>query len=231
MRMTNVAFIPVSSACRTLHNLSINKDSADVVFEVKGDRDTSPKSKFYAHRLILRTAAPQLAELCLTDGSQSLVEIPNISSATFEVLLFYIYGGKRANFGEDIAEVKNIIDAADKYAVINLKLDAEVWYIMTTEFTTDNVIQHLQYAESKNCALLKEAAVDFIIKSSLINSKLLVDVAVEVSAAVARRGGGGNGELWSMSICNPRRKASQEGLDVDGSRVMLISSLEPEVDD
>lgn len=108
MRMTNVAFIPVSSACRTLHNLSISKDSADVVFEVKGYEDTSPESKFYAHRL---------------------------SSATFEVLLFYIYGGKRTNFGEDITEVKNIIDAADKYAVINLKLDAEVWYIMTTEFT------------------------------------------------------------------------------------------------
>ena len=174
MRMTNVSFIPVSSACRALHNLSISKDSADVVFEVKGYEDTSPKSKFYAHRLILRTAAPRLAELCLTDGSQSLVEIPNISSATFEVLLFYIYGGKRTNFGEDITEVKNIIDAADKYAVINLKLDAEVWYIMTTEFTTDNVIQHLQYAESKNCALLKEAAVEFIVKSSLINSKLLV---------------------------------------------------------
>ena len=107
--ITNVAFIPVSSACRTLHNLSINKDSADVVFEVKGDKDTSPKSKFYAHRLILRTAAPQLAELCLTDGSQSLVEIPNISSATFEVLLFYIYGGKGTNFGEDIAEVKILL--------------------------------------------------------------------------------------------------------------------------
>ena len=114
--------------------------------------------------------------------------------------------------------------------MINLKLDAEVWYIMTTAFTADNVIQHLQYAESKNCALLKEAAVDFIVKSSLINSKLLVDVAVEVSAVVARRGGD-NGELWSMCICDLRRKASQEGLEVDGSRVMLISSLEPEVDD
>ena len=56
------------------------------------------------------------------------------------------------------------------------------------------------------------------------------DVAVEVSAAVARRGGD-NGELWSMCICDLRRKASQEGLEVDGSRVMLISSLEPEVDD
>jgi hypothetical protein len=66
MRMTKCSFIPDSSACRTLHGLFMDKESADVVFKIKGDQTTS----FYAHRLILRHAAPQLADLCVMEGSR-----------------------------------------------------------------------------------------------------------------------------------------------------------------
>jgi hypothetical protein len=34
-----------------------------------------------------------------------------------------------------------------------------------TTFTIENEMEHLLYAESKNCALLKEAAMDFIIEN------------------------------------------------------------------
>jgi hypothetical protein len=226
MRMTKCSFIPDSSACRTLHGLFMDKESADVVFKIKGDQTTS----FYAHRLILRHAAPQLADLCVMEGSPSFVDIPGISPAAFEVLLLYIYGGKKSNFGGDIAQVKEIIEAADKFAVTNLKLDAEIWYVSMTTITTQNVLEHLEYAESKNCSLLKETALDFFVEDFSVNCALVVNNAVEISAAVERRGRNG-GELWSLSICDLRRRALKKGLDIDGSRAMLVSALESDDSD
>lgn len=232
-------FIPDnSSACRTLQKMFMDKESADVVFEIRGEqtqnnesaRETSPTTKFYAHRLILRHVAPLLAELCMTDKSPAVVELPNISPVVFEDLLLYIYGCKKTNFGDDVAHIKEVIEAADKYAVTNLKIDAEAWYTSKTILTLENVLEHLLYADSKNCARLKEAAVDFIFNNRLhtSNMRLLAsapkDVSIEMSASVARSKGGDDG-FWSMSICHLRRKAHEKGLDVDGSRYMLISAL------
>jgi hypothetical protein len=67
------------------------------------------------------------------------------------------------NFGENIAEVKKIIKAANRYAVTNLKLGAEIWYVLMATITTQNE-EHIECAESKKCSLLKETAVDFMVE-------------------------------------------------------------------
>ena len=71
-----------------------------------------------------------------------------------------MYGGQVTN---DTLETyaMEIIDAADKYGVTTLKLEAESCYVATTTISTNNVLELLLYADSKNCALLKEAARDF----------------------------------------------------------------------
>ena len=48
---------------------------------------------------------------------------------------------------------KEIIDVANRFGV-SLKLETEA-------FLMENVMELLLYAESKNCALLKEAAMDY----------------------------------------------------------------------
>lgn len=198
----------------------MDKESADIVFKITGE---NPKM-FYAHRIILKKVAPELAELCMTDESpSSLVELPNISSSVFEDFLLYLYGCKKANFGEDVAHIKNIIEVADKFGATNLKLDAEAWYVFKTTFTMENVIEHIEFAESRNCALLKEKAVDYIIGNALTACPL--DVVNEVLAAVARRERKEE-KFWNLSICELRRRAHEKELDVDGSRAMLISVLE-----
>ena len=58
---------------------------------------------------------------------------------------------------------KDIIDACDKYGVVNLKLEAEATYVKSTEITMDNMMDNLLYADSKNLALLKEAVMDYIV--------------------------------------------------------------------
>lgn len=222
-------FIPAnSSACRTLQDLFMDKESADIVFKITGEH---PK-KFYAHRIILKKVAPELAKICMMDESpSSLVELPNISSSVFEDFLLYLYGCKKASFGEDVAHIKNIIEVADKFGVTNLKLDAEAWYVFKTTFTMENVIEHIEFAESRNCALLKEKAVDYIVGNALtaceqnlmVNAPL--DAVNEVLAAVARKERKEE-KFWNLSICELRRRAHEKELDVDGSRAMLISVLE-----
>jgi len=54
------------------------------------------------------------------------------------------------------SHAKEIIDAADRFGVVNLKLEAEASIVEGTTFTLENVKELLLYAESKNCALLKD---------------------------------------------------------------------------
>ena len=94
----------------------MDEASADIVFEVGGGQEVKdgcnrkkikiPATKFYAHRLILKKAAPQLAELTLAGGSPSLVEIPKTSPETFKTLLLYIYGCPIHDLGEDDLRTK-----------------------------------------------------------------------------------------------------------------------------
>ena len=93
-------FIPDNpSMCNIIQDLFMDVDYADVVFEVGGrgcatneaKRPKNSSTKFYAHKLILRKAAPQLAELCISDESQSPlhIEIPNMSPDIFKDMLLY----------------------------------------------------------------------------------------------------------------------------------------------
>ena len=61
------------------------------------------------------------------------------------------------------ANAKETIDTADKYEVVNLKLEAEATLVNSTTITIDNVMELLLYAEEKKSALSKEAAMNFLV--------------------------------------------------------------------
>jgi hypothetical protein len=133
---------------------------------------------------------------------------------------------------------RDIINAADKYGVSNLKLEAEASLVNSTTFTLENVMDHLLYAEAKNCALLKETVLDYMVENKV---EVLQKVSFEdapgtligdVFAAVARgeKKSGNNAadnddQLCTMRISDLHRKVHEKGLDVDGSREMLIAAL------
>ena len=57
------------------------------------------------------------------------------------MVLKYVYGGEiGANWKED---AKKYLDAADKYGISELKVQAEAWYVTYVSFTADNVIEDL----------------------------------------------------------------------------------------
>jgi hypothetical protein len=58
------------------------------------------------------------------------------------------------------SHANEIIEVADRFGVTSLKLEAETSLVNTMTFSVENVKDLLIYADSKNCALLKEAAMD-----------------------------------------------------------------------
>ena len=47
------------------------------------------------------------------------------------------------------ANTENLIDAANKYLVVNLKLEAEACYARSTILTVDNVLDNFLYTDEK----------------------------------------------------------------------------------
>jgi hypothetical protein len=200
---------------------------------------TVDATKFYAHRCILRKTAPMLAELAILseDEKPTHIELPHMSPNIFDDMLSYIYGNPINFFrGRDdngtIAYLKDIISAADKYGVINLKLEAEAYYVsyVYLDIKLSNVLEHLLFADSMNCALLKDEVMDFIVKKSneITKEGTLKDAPSgllnDVLAAVARKEGGTDKASHTF-INELRRKAFENGLDFDGSRETLTSAL------
>ena len=134
------------------------------------------------------------------------------------------------------ANAKDIIDAADRYGVSNLKLEAEASYVQSTTFTVENVLENLLFADSKNCALLKEAAMDFIVENSADAMKqiyfedapptMMTDFLAAVTRGKKKSGENAEDDYDTMRISELRRKVNEKGLDVDGSRETLVAALE-----
>ncbi|KAL7527625.1 hypothetical protein ACHAWF_002254 [Thalassiosira exigua] len=225
--------LPITSEgtfCRTMLKLFGNEESADVAFEVedagqevdnKRKRARTTHTKLHAHRLILKQCAPDLDALCGSADGMVSVPIADVKPDIFRHMLFYVYGG-RVTTDDLKLHAKELIEAADKYGVVNLKLEAEAWYVKTTEFTFDNVIELLHYADTKNCALLKEAAMDFMVdnQAEVLQKVQLKDapegLLAELFAALARRraDNGDGADLTRMRISDLRKKLLEKGLVV-----------------
>ena len=123
----------------------------------------------------------------------------------------------------------------DMFGVPSLKLEAEARLVEDTVITIENVMDLLVYAECKNCALLKEAAVDFIVdnKAEVIEKLSFANapgaLITEVLATIWRRELNehiiDSSNLASLRISELRTKAHGKGVDVDGSRETLIAAL------
>ncbi|KAL7501050.1 hypothetical protein ACHAWT_009205 [Skeletonema menzelii] len=223
-----------------------DENSADIVFEIceepksesqrsgRKRTKTSTAKLHHAHRFILQHYSQELSDLCTTSDGMSPIIITDVKSEVFRHLLYYVYGGEISY--EDFEGLeKELICAADKYGVTNLKLEAEVWYVNNEKITIDNVIDKLLYADAKNCALLKESVMDFIVenKETVMQQERLSfqdvpgDVIKELLAAVSRhdKEKSSSSHDGNMRISDLREKLHDKGLDIDGSREALIAKL------
>lgn len=219
----------------------MDEESSDVVFEVGSDpaRNTRNKpatnSTFYAHRYILQESSLTLAELCKSWDNMTSIPITGVKPHIFRFLLYYSYGGKVS--AEDLkANTKDIIDAADKYGVVGLKLEAEASLVASATFTVENVIDNLLYADSKNCALLKEAAMDYLVDNGVevaekntfeaVPGYMMKDLLTAVNRGKKEADTKiDSNDFSTMRVNTLRKLLHDKGLDVDGSREAMISLL------
>jgi len=236
-------FIPENPVAQMIQGVFMDEKYSDIVFEVVGEeepKDTSTKVDmaavtFPAHRVIVMKGSSFLAILCESLGNTTTpIQITGVSHDIFRLLLSYIYGMTISNDNMKL-HAKEIINAADMFGVPSLKLEAEARLVEDTVITIENVMDLLVYAECKNCALLKEAAVDFIVdnKAEVIEKLSFANapgaLITEVLATIWRRELNehiiDSSNLASLRISELRTKAHGKGVDVDGSRETLIAAL------
>eukprot|EP00956_Cyclotella_meneghiniana_P021471 scaffold39184_cov22-Cyclotella_meneghiniana.AAC.4 len=140
-----------------LYRLYQDEGTADVAFKVKTD-------VFHAHKLILKSRVPELAELVEPYDTDNPIPIKYVEPDIFDTMLKYAYGKDiDTNYWKENA--KQLLDASGKYGFSEIKSKAEAWHVINLqqEFTIDNAVDELLYADGKSCPLLKKAAMDFII--------------------------------------------------------------------
>jgi hypothetical protein len=239
-------FIPENpSSCKTIQGVFLEEKYSDIVFEVgegngKGNARKVAKTTsvtFPAHRIIVSNCSKTLAELCASggvDNGTTQIQIDNVSPDIFRLLLSYIYG-MTISIDDMKSHAKEIIDAADRFGVTSLKLEAELSLVNNTLFDIENVKELLLYADSKNCALLKEAAMDYMLENKDVVLKnirfddapgsLVSDVFAAIARAETMKDDSAS-HFHSMRISELRQMVHDKGLEVDGSREMLIALLE-----
>jgi hypothetical protein len=238
-------FIPENPLTKMIQEEFLEDKYSDILFEVGGDQRKDNATKvakitpvtFPAHRVIVAKFSNTFAEICASGGGDNgtnPIPIDNVSPDIFRLLLSYMYGMKISN--DDMkSRTKEIVDAADRFGVTSLKLEAEASLVNNTLFDIENVKELLLYADSKNCALLKEAAMDYILNNKDVVLKnirfddapgsLVSDVLAAIGRAETVKDNSAS-HFHSMRISELRRTVHDKGLDVDGSREMLIASLE-----
>lgn len=231
---SSLPFIPTNPFSKLMLNKFMDQKSADVVFKVGGEQVNASPAIFHAHRLILEDYAPMLAHLSGSGQDLSPIPITDVKPNVFHHILYYAYGGKVAD--EDLkANAKDILTAADKYEVVSLKLEAEAILVASTIITIDNVMELILYANDKNCALLKEAVIDFIVENGVevieklsfehFPGHLVKDVLIAVNRGKGKDEAGGGDGFRTMRVSDLRKQLYEKGLNVDGSRETMIAML------
>mmetsp|Transcript_14445 Transcript_14445/g.31669 ORF Transcript_14445/g.31669 Transcript_14445/m.31669 type:complete len:323 (-) Transcript_14445:101-1069(-) len=233
-------FIPTNPFLGNVLKEYGNEETSDVTIEVGGEEETddgrrkrarTDSATFHAHQFVLRCNAPTLAEMCKPGDESTPIRIGNVSPETFRHLLHYCYGGTISD--EDLQEnAREIIDAADRFGVTNLKLEAETYLVQKETFTVENILDNLLYADSKNCALLLEKAMDFVVENrddvlaniSLDNlpSTMMMDLLTAVGSV---KKGDSSDDYTYMRVDELRKQLHEKGLCFDGSRKAMIALL------
>ena len=213
-------------------------DNTDVAFEVASE---DGKECLYAHGQILAARCPTLASLVEGCDPDTPIPIEDVQADVFRMLLRFIYGGEVPRKDVLKEEARGIIRAADRFGCTGLKLTAEA-ELASAAITTENAAELILFADSHTCAMLKEMAMEFFVKNAqaVMASEGFVQVkeSPAVMAELMDVGFGGskkrpassdavNGRDYKqMCVAILWQKLDDKGLDLGGSREMLVARLE-----
>ena len=214
-------------------------ETADVFFQVG-----RKKKRLHAHSIVLAARAPFLASLAEEEGDGNVIPISGVDPTVFEILLRFVYGGEIPAPYLLKRHAKNLTHTADRFCCTGLKLAAEI-ELATSGLSKRTAADLVLFADAKSCALLKESAIDFIIENydavtategySRVkeSSDILVEIMSAMSSSLSSKkrkapsnDDGSATNYKEMKVAMLRRKLDEKGLDIDGSKEMLITRLE-----
>ena len=242
------AWTPTNTVCSDMLKVldSADAETADVSFQV-GDSDNAANGAtknacelFFAHSLVLSARAPDLAALADDCGPGTTIPISVVRPDLFRMLLRFVYGGELP--GKDVlkGEARVLIKTADRFGCTDLKLAVEA-EMAAAGITTENAAELILFADATNLALLKEAAMDhFVLNAQHVmasegfeqvteSSAVMADIMAAMASGSKRLAlpdVDGGEDYKRMRVATLRHKLDAKGLDVDGSKEMLISRLE-----
>ena len=115
-------------------------------------------------------------------------------------------------------------------------MEAEAAYVQSADISLYNAMDNLLYADSRNCAPLKEAVVNFLAENhceaaaniSFVDfpGHVVKDLLIAFSRNRKKDGNGTNvDKLTTLCVSALRRKLDEKGVEVDGSREAMIESI------
>lgn len=234
---------------------SANANNSDVAFQIKCNiepivaanmtrKGLHPRRTqvFYAHRAILSARCPLLAAVAEGSDVDTPIDIESVDPELFRMLLRFIYGEEVPAKDSLRQNPLDIIRTADRFDCNGLKLAAEAEFVAdrAININTNNAAELIMFADATHCALLKEAACDYFAANSedvrassgfsqMMESSKILDELLALALDNNKRPAivDTNGrDFKRMRVATLRQKLDARGLDVDGSKEMLISRLE-----
>jgi hypothetical protein len=216
---------PIALSERQL-KLLISEERADISFNVGG-------KIFPAHSQIIYANAPILANYCYQHSQQnSSVSVEIIKDANpdvFRILLEHVYSGCLPSKESALKFGKELINAANKYELTDLKLAVENILVQERIIDKVNVSDYILFANAQSCALLEEYATSFFLLHfrELLRSdhserlresgELLSEIMLLMSDAHENE--------EAMTVTELRKELGKRELDVDGTKETLVSRL------
>ena len=240
---------PTNTVCSDMLKLldSADAEAADVLFEIGDSDKTTTRSRkdeyqcFYAHNNILTMRAPTLAALADDCSPGTVIPISDVRSDLFRMLLRFIYGGELPRKDVLKEEACSIIKTADRFGCTGLKLAAEA-EMAAAGITTENTAELILFADATNCAMLKEAAMEYFVtnaqavmesegfgqvkESPAIMAELMAEALGGSKKRPASSDADSGRDYKRMRVSTLRQQLDDNGLDVDGSKEMLVARLE-----
>jgi len=214
-------YIPESKLCNRMLKLLESGDGSDASFKVG-------RSTFPVHSNILRSSAPILASHLPVSKKKSSAVVKGISPTVFKLVLAFVYAEQNPSDKEILEHGMALIDAADRYELVDLKMIVEHVLVRERILRTDNVCDYILFADAKSCPLLKEYATTYLLlnaedvlksehsKRLKESGELLAEMLMQVSSSSAS----------TLTVNELRLELGKRQLDVDGSKEVLMSRLE-----
>ena len=234
---------PSNTVCSDMLKVMNRADAenADVHFSVISQDEENANSSFHAHRAILAVRCPALAELAEDCDVEKPIPIQDVSPDMFRMLLRFIYGGEIPPKAVLMGNSRAIIRAANEYGCTGLKLAAEA-ELARDGIATENAAELILFADATNCALLKEVAMEYFVANAEAvmastgyeqvaeSPAILREMMTEMVSGSKKRSSDdtvvNEREYKRMRVATLRQELDTKGLDVDGSKEMLVSRLE-----